>query len=180
MVLEAARSVLIVVDIQERLVPAMHGLEPVLRNAALLMQAAARLDVPVVVTEQYPRGLGRTVEPVAALAPPGAVIEKVEFSAAHNDSFNRRLDELGRPEVVVCGIEAHVCVYQTALHLRDLGYGVELVGDCVTSRAAANRELAVSRLAARGVGITGLEMCLYELAVDCRAACFRPILELIR
>ena len=81
---------------------------------------------------------------------------------------------------LVCGIEAHICVYQTSLHLYDLGYGVELVGDCITSRTPANRELAIARLAAKGVGITGLEMCLYELAVDCRAACFRPILELIR
>ena len=81
---------------------------------------------------------------------------------------------------LVCGIEAHICVYQTSLHLHDLGYGVELVGDCITSRAAAYRELAIARLGAKGVGITGLEMCLYELAVDCRAACFQPILEFIR
>lgn len=180
MVLDAKRSVLIVVDMQERLAPAMHGLEPVLRNAGILMQAAARLAVPVVVTEQYPQGLGRTVEPVAGLAPPGSVVEKVEFSAALNDAFNRRLAELDRPVAVVCGIEAHVCVLQTALDLAGRGVTTAVVRDACTSRVPLSAETAYARAARHGIEIVTTEMVVFEWLRRADSPLFRELSRMIK
>lgn len=180
MVLEAGRSVLIVVDMQERLAPAMHGLEPVLHNAGVLMQAAARLGVPVVVTEQYPKGLGHTVAPLAALTPPGAVVEKAEFSAALNDAFNRRLAGLGRPDAVICGIEAHVCVLQTALDLAGRGIPTTVVRDAATSRTMLSAETAFARAARHGVEIATTEMVVFEWLRRADSPAFRELSRLIK
>lgn len=178
--LDANDTGLLVVDIQGKLARIVHDSKTVLANTAKLVRGAQILGLPILWLEQNPEKLGATVEEISSLLPDHRPITKYTFDACREPAFVAAVQAAGVRTWLVCGIEAHICVYQTALHLRDLGYGVELVVDCVTSRAAANRELAVSRLAARGVGITGLEMCLYELAVDCRAACFRPILELIR
>ena len=110
-------SCLLVVDIQEKLLPAMQDPMLVVRNAGILMQAAARLGIPILVSEQYPQGLGPTVAELRHLAPADAVLAKTAFSCADDPGLRQRLADLKRPQAIICGIEAHVCVLQTALGL---------------------------------------------------------------
>ena len=180
MLLDAERSVLIVIDVQERLAPAMHDLQGFLRNTEILMRAAARLEVPMIVTEQYPKGLGRTVEAIAALAPPEAVVEKISFSAAGSDGFDRRLAELGRDEPVICGIEAHVCVLQTALRLNAAGRRTYLVRDAATSRQPGSAEAAHERAARAGIELVTTEMVVFEWMRQAGTPVFRELSALIK
>ena len=139
MVLDPRRSLLILVDAQERLIPAMAEPERVVANAAILLAAAERLGIPILVTEQYPKGLGPTVPAIAERLPASAVVmPKTAFSAAAEESIAAHLDKRrteGRDQAVVCGVEAHVCVLQTALHLKGQGWPVTVVGDAVSSRS---------------------------------------------
>ncbi|NNG05955.1 MAG: isochorismatase family protein [Inquilinus sp.] len=180
MLIEANRSVLVVIDVQERLTPAMDGLAPLKRNLTTLMRAAARLDVPMIVTEQYPKGLGRTVADLAALAPAEAVVEKIEFSAARNDAFNERLAALGRSDPIICGIEAHVCVLQTTLDLAERGLITWLVGDATASRVPASAAAAHARAGRHGVELVTTEMVLFEWLRRAGTPLFRELSALIR
>ena len=180
MLLTAEKSVLIVVDVQERLAPEMDGLPHFLRNTELLMRAAARLDVPMILTEQYPKGIGRTLEAIARLAPPEAVVEKISFSAAGSEQFNRRFTELGRCEPVICGIEAHVCVLQTALDLQAQGFTTRLVRDATTSRRRESAEAAHERAARNGVELVTAEMAVFEWMRRAGTPVFRELLALIK
>ena len=180
MLLDADRSVLIVVDVQERLFPAMHEGSRFLRNTEILMQAAARLAVPIIVTEQNPQGIGSTIEPVAALAPPNSVVEKITFSATGSDAFDRRLAELGRDEPVICGIEAHVCVLQTALSLRERGSKTWMVRDATASRRYESALAAYERAAAAGIHLVTTEMVVFEWLRQAGTPVFRELLSLIK
>ncbi len=180
MLLDADHSVLIVVDVQERLFPVMHEGTRFLRNTEILMQAAARLGVPMIVTEQYPQGIGRTIEPVAALAPAGSVVEKITFSATGSDAFERRLAELDRDEPVICGIEAHVCVLQTALGLSGRGSKTWMVRDATTSRRPESARAAHERAAEAGIRLVTTEMVVFEWLRRAGTPQFRELLALIR
>lgn len=171
---------LIVVDIQGKLARIVHDSESLIANTAKLIQGANILGLPILWLEQNPDKLGATVEEVSGQLAGREPIAKWTFAACREDAFLSAVRSAGVRTWLVCGIEAHVCVYQTSLCLHELGYEVELVRDCVTSRKKVDKELGITRLMAKGVGITGLEMCLFELAVDCRAPEFRPILDLIK
>ena len=180
MLLNVEQSVLIVVDVQERLAPMMDQLPHFLRNTELLMRAAARLDVPMIVTEQYPGGIGRTIEAIARLAPPEAVVEKISFSAAGSEEFNRRFAELGRREPIICGIEAHVCVLQTALELQAQGFATRLVRDATTSRKRESAKAAHERAARNGIELVTAEMVVFEWMRRAGTPVFREMLALIK
>ncbi len=180
MLLDAARSTLLVVDIQERLAPAIHGIDDVVANSARLIRAARRLAVPVVASEQYPRGLGHFVPPIAELLPDGAVVDKVEFSAAANPGVTDHLARAGRPEVVVCGIEAHVCVLQTALDLAQRGVPVTVVRDACSSRRPESAAAAWDRLGRHGIELVTTEMVLFEWMRRADSPEFREISKLIK
>src|SRR5262245_39138054 len=160
------RSCLLVVDIQEKLLPAMEDPMLVVRNAGILMQAAARLGVPIVVSEQYPQGLGPTVAELRHLAPADSIHAKTAFSCADDPVLRQKLTDLNRPQVILCGIEAHVCVLQTAFGLSDGSVPSELspvvVADATSSRTTANRDAALARLRADSVQIATTEMVLFE------------------
>lgn len=162
MLIDAARSVLLLVDVQENLGPVMADPRLVYRNCALLLRAAARLGVPVIASEQYPKGLGPTLGELAALLPDGAVMEKLHFSCAADPAIAERLRGLDRPQVVVAGIEAHVCVLQTALGLKAAGYEVFVAGDACSSRQAANHTAALARMAANGIDVVSTESAVFE------------------
>ncbi|MGE5147656.1 MAG: isochorismatase family protein, partial [Candidatus Eiseniibacteriota bacterium] len=134
MLIEARRSALLIIDMQERLMPAMDGGGLATANAARLMEAAGRLGVPLLVSEQYPKGLGRTIPAVAALAPTGTVAEKVAFSCLADAGWRARFEKLDRRQAILAGVEAHVCVLQTALGLKEAGYEPAVVADAVASR----------------------------------------------
>lgn len=175
--LERDRSVLAVIDVQEKLMPVIHGADAVARNVDRLIRGMHILGVPVVLTEQYVKGLGRTIEPVRrALEETSgyAPIEKSCFSAAEH------LASHGRDQVIVAGVEAHVCVYQTILDLRTSGLDVTVVADAVSSRTPENKEIALRRLVAEGARLSSTEMLLFELARVSGTDEFRAISRLVK
>ena len=180
MLLNRDQSALIVVDYQERLAPAMHDLEATLARAMTLIETAHRLDVPVLLTEQYPKGLGPSVAPLATMVAADCRVEKIEFSAAANSGFRRRLEALDRQEVVVCGIEAHVCVLQTVLELSHQGYRAILVRDACTSRRTVDAEAAFARAAVAGVEVVTTEMVAFEWLRHAGTDEFRAVSRLIK
>jgi nicotinamidase-related amidase len=158
-VLDRGRAALVVVDVQEAFRPAVLDFEPVAAAAGTLVRGARILGVPVVVSEQYPRGLGATVPEVAEHLDGVEAVEKVCFSAAAADGF----DLGGRDQVLVCGIETHVCVSQTAHDLLDRGVEVHVAADAVTSRTERNRELGLHKMESAGAVVTSVETALFEL-----------------
>jgi nicotinamidase-related amidase len=162
MLIEREKSCLLVVDVQERLAPAMAEREAAVRNCAILMKAAARLGVPVVVSEQYPQGLGPTIPELKALAPAEAFLAKTSFSCAGDPGLAARLRALGRKQIVIAGMEAHVCVLQSALGLAQAGYDCFVAADATASRAPANKEAALARLREDGVRVVTTEMAVFE------------------
>lgn len=177
MLLTAARSVLLLIDLQERLVPALDGGAEVVAAAARLAEGAELLDVPVAATEQYPQGLGPTVPQLAAF--PQLVLAKTAFSAVAEPGFDTLLPP-GRDEIVVVGAEAHVCVLQTVIGLRERDHRVVLVADAVASRAPANRESALVRAREHGAEVVTSEMVLFEWMRDSRHPRFRDVQKLLR
>jgi nicotinamidase-related amidase len=180
MMIDREAACLLVVDVQERLLPAMQDPMAVVRNAGILMQAAARLGVPIVVSEQYPRGLGSTVAELRHLAPPDAILPKLSFSCAEDPGLRRRLEDLGRSQVVVCGIETHVCVLQTALGLASGGWVPFAIADATSSRSLANRDAGLARLRADGIEVATTEMAVFEWLGRAGTAEFKEISRLIK
>lgn len=180
MLLSAARSCLVVVDVQERLAPAIANAEAVVARVSIVMRAAQRLGIPILVTEQYPKGLGPSVAAVAALAPPGATVSKVHFSSAAEPEFASRVEALDRDQLVVVGMEAHVCVLQTALGLAESGYRVAVVADAVGSRREQDRALALERMRAAGLTIVSSEMVVFEWLHRAATPEFKEVSALIK
>jgi nicotinamidase-related amidase len=181
MLIERDKAQLLVIDMQERLMPAMHEAERAVERAGILMQAARRLGLPVTLTEQYPQGLGHTLPRLLALAGNEAsVFAKTQFSAVANPEAGARLQGVRRPQVVMAGVEAHVCVAQTAATLRAGGHDVFVVADAVSSRQPASVELALARLRAEGVSIVNVEQVLFECLGEAGTPEFRELSKLIR
>jgi nicotinamidase-related amidase len=171
------RATLVVVDVQEAFRKAVPDFDRVAENAATLVQGASAMGIPVVLTEQYPKGLGETVPEVAERLPAGTErLEKVRFSAAEAEGFD--LD--GRDQAIVCGIEAHVCVNQTVLDLLKRGLEVHLVTDAVASRTEENRSLGVHRAERAGGVLTSVETALFELLGGSDAAEFKEVQALVK
>jgi nicotinamidase-related amidase len=180
MLLNRARSQLLVVDVQERLMPAMHEGERMIDKCAILIQAASRLRIPVTVSEQYRKGLGGTVGRLDNLKGDAPVMEKMHFSCAADAQITARVKAVVRPQVVVCGIESHVCVLQSALGFKDMGLDVVLVADAVTSRAQSSVDLALARARAAGVAIVNTEMALFEWLHESGTPEFKELSKLIK
>lgn len=180
MLLSPARSVLVVVDVQERLAPAVHAAGRAIRNVGILLDVARELNVPVLASEQYPKGLGTTVPAVKERLRPDAVIEKIHFSCSREPAFMERLDALGREQIVLTGMEAHVCVLQTALGLRAMGRRVYIVADATSSRAPGNAELGIERMRENGVEVVTTEMVVFEWLEKAGTPTFRTLSALIK
>lgn len=176
----AATSLLLVIDVQEKLCPVMDDPRRVLANSLRLMRAAARLEVPCVVTEQYPQGLGPTMIDLREAMPPGVMLEKRTFCATEDPDIRARLDLSGRRQAVLCGIEMHVCVLQTALGLRGLGWDVFVVTDACSSRRPESEVAALVRMQVAGVVPVSTEMVLFEWLHGKDNPAFRAIMEMIR
>lgn len=171
---------LLIVDIQGKLARLVDNSEALIANCGKLIEGAQALSLPIVWLEQNPDKLGRTVPELAELLTDHRALTKFTFDGCLEPVV---LDAMRGAKVdnwLVCGIETHICVYQTSSHLQQLGYQVQLVQDCVSSRLAENRQLGIQRMANQGVHITSLEMCLYELVKDCRLPEFKHILKLIK
>jgi nicotinamidase-related amidase len=171
-------AVLVVVDVQERINAVMAD-QGHLSRIAVLVEACTALAVPVVATEQYPKGLGLTVPELARLLP-GPPLVKDSFSCAREPAARAAIEAVGRRQVVVAGIEAHVCVLQTALDLAAAGFQVHVPHDAVSSRRPADTAWALDRMAAAGVVITTTESALFELLERCGTDEFRAVSRMIR
>lgn len=175
--IDPTRSTLVLIDMQERLVPALDGLDAIVFNARQLIEACDLIGVPVIATEQYPAGLGRTIEALAASGRP--VLEKTEFDAGLNPGFAGMLPG-ERPDVVIAGCEAHVCVLQTAFGLLDGKRKVHVVADAIGSRMASDKAAALERMARNGADIVTTEMVIFEWLQSARHPCFRDASAMIK
>ena len=178
--LTSEASALIIVDVQERLIPAIADGEAVVRRIEILAQAAARLGVPVLATEHYPAGLGRTLPSLGAFVPETERFEKISFAALRAPAFRARLEALGRSQMVVAGSEAHVCVLQTALSLAEAGYQTFIVADATGSRDPANAQAALARMARAGIEAITTEMAVFEWLARADRPEFKELLALIK
>jgi nicotinamidase-related amidase len=175
--LDPERAALVVIDVQDAFRKAVPDFDQVAAATATLVRGAAAIGVPIVVTEQYPKGLGNTVEEVAGHLPDAVdPIEKVCFSAAEAEGFG--LD--GRDQAIVCGIETHVCVNQTVLDLIGGGVETHVVADAVGSRTEANRELGLHKMERAGATISSVETALFELLRRSDAPAFKEIQGLVK
>lgn len=165
------RALVFVVDLQEAFAKAIPDFERISRGAAALVSGAAEMNVPVVATEQYPKGLGATVGPVAAALGSSVPVEKTRFSAAEAEG----VDLSDRDQVILCGVEAHVCVAQTALELLSRGIEVYVVEDAVGSRSEQDRSVGLRRMEAAGALPTSVEAALFELLGDAASDEFKSV-----
>lgn len=178
--LEIDQCCLVVVDIQGKLAQLMVNKETLFQNARILIQAARILDIPILWCQQAPQSLGPTVPEIAELLAGVEPIDKTSFSCAGHEPFNVKLESLARKQVVLCGIETHVCIYQTAMDLLAQDYEVTVVADAVSSRTPENRQVALARLAAKGVAVACTEMVLFELLKTAQHPQFKPIARLVK
>jgi nicotinamidase-related amidase len=179
-VLQSDNTVVVVVDVQEKLAAVMSERERLVDSLDRLVRGVRVLGLPVIWLEQNPARLGPTVPEVAAGLQGLAPIAKMTFSCCDSDEFSRALEASGRRQVLIAGIEAHICVTMTALDLRARGYEVHVVSDAVSSRTQANRELALARLRDAGAEVTGVEMALYELLRVAEGDKFKAILKIVK
>jgi nicotinamidase-related amidase len=176
--LERDRAALLVIDVQDRINAVMSSQDH-LPRIEVLVEAFQSLDIPIIASEQYPQGLGSTVESLATIlgdTPPA----KLTFSCARDDGLRGAVEDSGRQQIVVTGIEAHVCVLQTALDLLNAGYEVHVPYDAVNSRRKSDRKWALRRMASAGAIITATESALFELVERCDTADFKTVAKLIK
>ena len=180
-VLDREQAVLVVIDVQERLAPAMPEkiYKKLRNNIETLLKAAEILGVPVIATEQYPRGLGHTV-PELKDACNGSVVEKVSFGCCGEQGFVDELKKLGRSQVLLTGMEAHVCVYQTVLGLLESGYHVHLVNDAICSRSKTDYLAGVENARAAGAVVTTTEMALFQMLKVAGTPEFKAVSSLVK
>ncbi len=180
MLIRAADSTLVVIDMQERLVPAMQAPADTLKNAGRLLAAAAACNVPAILTEQYPKGLGATMPELISAAGDAPVVPKIHFSCMEEDSFRHTLTPLNRKQVVLAGMEAHICVVQTAMSLMEEDFDVFVVSDATTSRSRDSKAASITRLSTAGVGIVTTEMAIFEWLGRADTQAFKSLLPLIK
>jgi len=179
--LDPGRAVVVVIDLQQRLLPAIVESDRILRNSLLLIRLADVLGIPVVLTTQYRQGLGDVVPEIARAAPATVPLDKVAFGCFGSVEFGARIAELGvRDQLVVGGIESHICVAQTVLGALGKGFTVHVAADAVGSRTALNREVGLQRMEAAGAVISSAEMAIYELLGRSDVAAFKAMLPHLR
>jgi nicotinamidase-related amidase len=177
--LQKENAVLVFIDVQGKLAELVHEHETLFDRLHRLLAGMKALNVPVIVTEQLPDKLGPTREEFAEFITEPA-ITKSSFSCYGESTFFQTLEKMNRRQVVLCGIETHICVYQTAMDLLANDFEVTVLTDGVASRDPANKELALRRLETAGAKLSGLEMLLYELLGDAKAPEFKSILKVVK
>ncbi|MDD5498303.1 MAG: isochorismatase family protein [Dehalococcoidales bacterium] len=178
--LEVGNSVLVIIDIQEKLARVMHDRKKLIRSIEKLCTGMGILEVPAILTEQYPQGLGPTVTEVISAVKPENIISKTCFSCRSDDSFMTLLGKMGRTQLIVAGVEAHICVYQTVKDLVSSGYEVYVASDAVSSRTLENKTIGLHLMANAGALITSVETVLFELLKVAEGEKFRAISRLVK
>ena len=178
--LSLENTVLVIVDVQGKLATLMHEKDALYKNLSTITAGVKELGLPVLWMEQIPHKLGPTISEVSEQLPGQAPISKSTFSGCGEPEFIKALEQTGRKQVLIVGIEAHICVYQTAMNLHKAGFEVEVVADAVSSRTKQNKTIALDKLGKAGIGITSTEMVLFELMKTADAPQFRTIARLIK
>ena len=178
--LELEKTLLVLVDVQGTLAHLMHRKEDLFSNLRKIILGAQALGLPIVWLEQNPAGLGPTVPEIAELLGGGEPIPKYSFSGCGEERFLQVLNSLGRRQVLLAGIEAHVCVYQTAVDLAARGYEVQVVADAVSSRTPENREIGLEKMRGAGASVTSVETALFELVRVARGEVFKKLLAIVK
>ena len=178
--LNIRKSSLVVVDVQGKLAQLMYNKEILFKNIQILIKAAKILDIPILWAQQCPDSLGPTVPEIEQLLSDNEPINKAAFSCCGEENFNIALNELARNQVLLCGIETHVCIYQTAIDLLRKGFSVHVIADAVSSRTPENKHIALSRMTAEGANLSSTEMALFELLKTAEHPQFKNIAKLIK
>ena len=173
-------TALILVDVQAKLLPAMHAREALLDNLKRLVQGVRILGVPILWTEQNPSGLGPTLPEIADLLPQQKPVSKFSFSCCGSEQFRKELKALNRRNMLIAGIESHVCVYQTAADLVNLQCEVQVVSDAVASRTPENKLIGLEKSKSVGACLTSTETVLFELLKDANSEKFKEIIKIVK
>ena len=178
--LQKETAALALIDVQGKLASLMHEREELYRQLQILVKGAQALDLPIFWMEQYPEGLGPTIPELAELLADQQPLAKLCFSACGQRDFQDGLRKSGRRQVIVAGIETHICVYQTARDLLEDNYDVEIVADAVSSRSAQNKEIGIEKMRLAGAAITSVETVLFELLREAGTPQFKEIARLVK
>jgi nicotinamidase-related amidase len=178
--LDIKKSSLVVVDVQGKLASLMYDRDALLKNIRILIQAAKILDIPILWCQQSPDALGSTVPEIAELLTDNEPINKSSFSCCGDEQFISKLTTLTRPQILLTGIETHVCIYQTAVDLLEKNYEVTVITDAVSSRTLDNKQIAISKMQTMGINISTTEMALFELLKTADHPEFKQIAKLVK
>lgn len=173
-------TVLVIIDVQEKLFRAIYEKEQMLDSLLRLIQGARVLEIPIIMTEQYPKGLGTTLPEIIDLLPDIKRLPKTVFSCYRDSDFRQELKVLSRNQILLAGIETHVCVYQTAIDLIKTGYSVHIATDCVSSRTAENKALGMQRVSGAGAKLTSMEMVLFEFLQVAEGERFKAVSKILK
>ncbi len=174
------KTVLVVIDMQGKLAQSMHRRELLFENVQKIIKGAQVLGIPMLITEQNPKGLGPTIPEIADLVPGVRRIPKLSFSCCGDESFSKELSGLQRRQVLLSGIEAHVCLYQTTVDLAASGYEVHVLADAVSSRTAENKAIGLQKMKDAGASITSVETALFELLRVAEGPVFKQIISIVK
>ncbi len=174
------KTALVIIDVQEKLSRVMYEKEKLFENLQKLIKGIKLLNIPIIVTEQNPNGLGPTVSEIAPLLTDIKPVTKFSFSCCSEEPFLRQLEMLNRKQVLLAGIETHVCVYQTAVDLIEAGYEVHTIVDCVSSRTLENKNLALDKMKSEGANLTSVEIVLFELLKTVANPKFKELSKIVK
>lgn len=178
--LDRKNTILLIIDVQGKLAQLMHQKTRLFENLVKLVRGVQALDVPIIWIEQVPEKLGATIDEIKMLMDGLAPIEKNSFSCCRNPAFMKKLESMDRKQILVAGIETHVCVYQTVFDLIDLEYEAHVVADAVSSRTVENKHIGLEKMRGMGAEITSVETLLFELLGDAHGEQFRDISRIIK
>ncbi len=175
-------ALLVVIDVQDKLVAAMDQkeLEQLLKNSEILLETATELEIPILITEQYKKGLGDTLQNLKDKAIGASYYEKLEFSCCGNQDFVSKIKNSARKQIIITGMETHVCVLQTVIELLDEGYSVHIVNDALLSRSSKNKETAISAMVSAGAVPTSTESVLFQLLKVAGTDSFKKLSKLVK
>lgn len=180
MMLDKQNTIFVLVDVQGNLAGLMHDKQSLFNNLQKLIKSIQILNIPIVWLEQNPEAIGATIPAIASLLPEQQPISKLTFSAYRNDEFKGTIEQSNCQHVIIAGIEAHVCVYQTAMDLHNNGYQVSVVGDAVSSRTQSNKQMALLKMQKHGITLTSTEMAIFELLEIAQGPAFKQIIKIIK
>ena len=180
MLIDRNQSLVMVIDVQERFIPHIYKIDRIIKRIELLLKAAKLLDIPVITSEQYPKGLGATVASLQAQIEGSTCLPKTEFSCWRNDDLQNAIKASGKQHIILTGIEAHVCVMQTAIKLKENGYNVFVAKDTLSSRHKDSTKLAIKRMENHNIEIVNCEMVVTEWCESSSHPAFKEISNLIK